>query len=65
MTILLEKPQTDVGSVIAEAFGSASPASIISAFAEGQETVAGSHFRSGAVKPAAFFLLSSDLELSR
>ncbi|WP_139837138.1 hypothetical protein [Mycobacterium szulgai] len=65
MTILLEKPQTDVGNVIAEAFGSASPASIISAFAEGRETLPGNHLRSGAVKPASFFLLSSDLELSR
>jgi len=65
MTISLEKPQTDVSKVIAEAFGSASPASIISAFAAGQDTLPGSHFRLGAAKPAAFFLLSSDLELSR
>lgn len=65
MTILLEKPQTDVSKVIAEAFGSASPASIISAFAEDRDALPGSHFDAGAVRPAAFFLLSSDLELSR
>lgn len=65
MTTLLEKPQTDVSQVIAEAFGSASPTSIVAAFAEDRDTLSGSHFRVDAVKPAAFFLLSSDLELSR